>query len=103
MPQALGITAMPDYAAMVFVLLSALFIVRSLSPGRLWDAALAGVLFGAACGVKPPDALVGAGAALCYLVARRWRAAFAFGVGAAPALLVLAFWKYRGLGQLPAF
>jgi hypothetical protein len=94
-PQALGLTAMPDFASMVIVLFSALFVVRSLAPDRLWDAALAGVLFGAAVGTKPPNGL------LADVVARRWREAVAFGVGAAPALLTLALWKYRGLGQLP--
>jgi hypothetical protein len=100
-PQALGLTAMPDFASMVIVLFSALFVVRSLAPDRLWDAALAGVLFGAAVGTKPPNGLLAAGAVLAYVVARRWREAVAFGVGAAPALLTLALWKYRGLGQLP--
>jgi hypothetical protein len=100
-PQALGITAMPDYASMVLVLASALFVVRSLAPERVWDAALAGLLFGAACGMKPPNVLMAAGAALAYPIASRWREGVAFGIAAAPALLVLAFWKYRGLGELP--
>jgi hypothetical protein len=100
-PQALGITAMPDYASMVLVLASALFVVRSLAPNRVWDAALAGVIFGAACGMKPPNALMAAGAALAYLIARRWREGFAFALAAVPALLLLTFWKYKGLGELP--
>jgi Dolichyl-phosphate-mannose-protein mannosyltransferase len=101
LPQALGLTAMPDFLSMVLVLLSALYVVRSLAPERVWDAALAGVLFGAAVGTKPPNILLGVGAALGYLVARRWREAVAFGIGTLPALLLLAFWKYRGLGELP--
>jgi hypothetical protein len=100
-PQALGMTAMPDFLSMVLVLVSALYVARSLSPGRIWDAAFAGVIFGAAVGTKPPNILFAAGAALAYLVARRWREAVAFGIATAPALALLAFWKYRGLGELP--
>ena len=34
LPQALGLTAMPDFPSMVLVLAAALYVVRSLSPGR---------------------------------------------------------------------
>jgi len=43
-PQALGLTAMSDFPSTVLVLASALFLVRSLDPGRLTDAVLAGLL-----------------------------------------------------------
>jgi hypothetical protein len=36
------------------------------------------------------------------LLARKWRAVVPFAVGLAPALLTLALWKYRGLGELAA-
>ena len=42
LPQALGLTALPDYPSMVLVLAAALFVVRSLAPTALADAALAG-------------------------------------------------------------
>jgi hypothetical protein len=103
LPQALGLTAAADYASMVLTLAAALFVVRSLSPGRIWDAALGGVLFGAAMGTKPSNVLLAAGAALAYPIARRWREAAAFAAASVPALLTLALWKYRGLGELPAF
>jgi len=103
LPQALGLTAMADYPSMVLVLASALFIVRSLDAGRLADAAMGGLLLGAAGGMKPPNLLMGAGAALAYLVARRRRQGFAFGAAVLPSLLVLALWKSRGLGEIPAF
>jgi hypothetical protein len=101
LPQALGLTAMADFPSMVLVLASAYLVVRSLSPARVWDAAFAGALLGAAGGMKPPNLLMGVGAALAYLIARRWREGVAFGVAVIPALLTLAFWKYRGLGELP--
>jgi hypothetical protein len=101
LPQATGLTAMADYPSMVVVLASAFFVTRSLSPGRLADAALAGLLLGAAGGLKPPNLLLGFGAALAYPLARRWREAVVFAAAVAPALLLLAFWKERTLGELP--
>ena len=103
LPQATGLTAMADYPSMIVVLAAALFVTRSLSPGRLGDAALAGLLLGAAGGLKPPNLLMGVGVALAYPLARRWREGAAFAVALGAALLVLALWKERALGTLPAF
>ena len=103
LPQATGLTAMADYPSMVLVLVAAYFITRSLSPGRVADAALAGLLLGAAAGLKPPNLLLGFGAALAFAISRRWREAVGFGATAALGLLVLAFWKQRTLGTIPAF
>jgi hypothetical protein len=103
LPQALGLTAMSDFPSMVLVLAGALFVTRSLAAGRVPDAVLAGVLNGAAAALKPPNLLVVAGAVLAYVVARRWREGVACGIAIAPALLVLLFWKVRGLGEIPAF
>lgn len=102
LPQALGLTAMPDYPSMVVVLAAALFVVRSLSPGRMSDAVLAGLLAGIAGGLKPPNYLFVLGAVLAYLVARRWREGAAFALVLLPGVLLLAFWKERGLGYIPA-
>jgi hypothetical protein len=102
LPQATGLTGMADYPSMVIVLAAAFFVTRSLSPGRVMDAALAGLLLGAAGGLKPPNLLLGFGAALAYPLARRWREAVAFGATVAVGLLVLAFWKQRSLGAIPA-
>jgi hypothetical protein len=102
LPQALGLTAMSDFPSMVLVLASAVFVVRSLEVGRLQEALLAGLLLGAATAVKPPNLLMGVGAALAYLVARRWKGGLAFGAAIVPSLLVLALWKERGLGRIPA-
>ena len=101
LPQATGLTAMSDYPSMVVVLAAAFFVTRSLSPERITDAALAGLLLGAAGGLKPPNLLVGFGVVLAYPLARRWREAAAFGVAVLPSLLVLALWKDRTLGELP--
>jgi hypothetical protein len=101
LPQALGLGPLSDFPSMVLVLASAYFVVRSLEPGRLADAAFAGLLLGGAAGMKPPNALLGVGAALAYLLARRWWAAVVFGAAVLPSLLVLAYWKDKGLGQIP--
>ncbi len=101
LPQALGLTAMPDYASMVLVLAAAFFVVRSLTPGRVADAVLAGILAGAAGGLKPPNYLFVVGAVLAYPLARRWREGLGFAVAIVPSLLVLALWKDRGLGYIP--
>jgi hypothetical protein len=103
LPQATGLTAMADYPSMVVVLAAAFFVTRSLTPQRLLDAALAGLLLGAAGGLKPPNLLLGFGAALAYVIARRWREAAAFGGALVVGLLMLAFWKQRALGTLPVF
>ncbi|MGI9111060.1 MAG: hypothetical protein ACR2GT_02465, partial [Gaiellaceae bacterium] len=101
LPQALGLTSLSDFPSLVVVLAAALFVVRSLGPSRITEAAMAGLLLGAAGGMKPPNLLMGAGAALAYLVARRWRNGIVFGAAIVPSLLVLVLWKERGLGQLP--
>ena len=61
LPQALGLTSLSDFPSMVVVLAAALFIVRSLDAGRVAEAALAGLLLGAAGAMKPPNLLLGAG------------------------------------------
>jgi hypothetical protein len=101
LPQALGLTSLSDYPSMVLVLVAALFVVRSIDAGSLAEAALAGLLLGAAGGMKPPNVLLAAGAVLAYPLARRWREGLVFGAAIVPSLLVLALWKYRGLGELP--
>jgi hypothetical protein len=102
LPQALGLTAMPDFPSMVLVLVAALLVVRSLRDAGWTDAVLAGLVAGTAGGLKPPNYLFVVGAALAYLVARRWRGGALFLVALAPSLLVVAFWKDRGLGYIPA-
>jgi hypothetical protein len=103
LPQALGLTAMADFPSTVLVLAAALYVARSLSPGHLSDAAFAGLLVGAGAALKPPNFLIAVGIGLAYVVARRWREGLACAAATVPALLVLGAWKYRGLGEVPAF
>ncbi|MCS7006213.1 MAG: hypothetical protein RMM28_02370 [Thermoleophilia bacterium] len=101
LPQALGLTAMADFPSMVVLLAAALFLVRSLPGDRLTDAALAGILAGAAGGLKPANYLFLGGAVLAYGAARRWREGIVFAGLVGASVAVLAFWKVRGLGTLP--
>ena len=101
-PQALGLTAMPDFPSMVLALVAGVLVVRSLGDARVTEALLAGLVAGAAGGLKPPNYLFAVGAVLAYLVARRWRAGALFLIALAPSALVLAYWKDKGLGYLPA-
>lgn len=102
LPQALGLTAMADFPSMVLVLASAVFVARSLEEDRLHEAVMAGLLLGAAGATKPPNVLMAAGAVLAYVLARRWKGGLAFGAALVPSLVVLALWKQRGLGEIPA-
>jgi hypothetical protein len=100
--QAVGLTQLADFPSTVFVLVAAAFVLRSLDEGALREAVLAGTVAGFAIGTKPANVLFLLGPAAAYLLARSWRAAVVFAVSLAPALLILAIWKARGTGTIPA-
>lgn len=101
--QIVGLTQLADYPSTVLVLVAAALVLRSLDEGALREAVLAGGLVAVAVGVKPANLLFLVGPAAAYVLARHWRAAVAFALPLAPALLALAIWKQRGLGTLPLF
>lgn len=103
LPQALGLGGLADYPSMVFLLVSAYFLVRALQQPSAETLVLAGLLAGFAIAIKPANGLFLAGPLLAFLVARSVRPLLAFGAGVAPSVLVLALWKQRGLGELPLF
>jgi len=103
LPQALGLTAMGDFPAMVALLVAAYFVVRAMDEGRAVDAVIASLVTGFAIGIKPSNALFLVAPFVGLVLARRFTALLAFAVTLAPALVTLAVWKYRGLGYLPAF
>ena len=88
---------------MVTALVGGALVLRSLESPRLSQGLLAGLVGGWAIALKPANALFLVAAAVAYLLAWRWRQALAFAVALAPALITLALWKQRGLGQLPVF
>ncbi len=100
--QMLGLTQMADYPSTVLVLVAAALVLRSLDAGAIREAALAGAFAGFAIGMKPANALFLLGPAAAYLLALRWRSAATFAVSLVPAVLLLAIWKSRGTGSVPA-
>lgn len=103
LPQALGLTALADYASMVAALVVAVFVVRALERRAWEDAAVAGLVLGFAGLMKPPNYLLVAGVGLAFLVGRRWRELVVAGAAVLPSLVALAVFKERGLGFVPAF
>jgi hypothetical protein len=105
LPQALGLTALADFPTMVATLVSAYFCARVLfdDEPRAFDAVAAGAAAGIAIGIKPATALFLLGPALAFVYRRRFSTVGLFVAGIAPALLALAVWKERGLGNIPAF
>jgi hypothetical protein len=101
LPQALGLSSVPDFPSTVGLIVSAYFALRATQePG--WPApVLGGLAAGYAIAIKPSNALFLIAPAILLLVAR-WRQVLPFAAGLAPALLTLALWKYRGLGELAA-
>jgi hypothetical protein len=101
LPQALGLASVPDFPSTVGLVVAAYLALRAVE-GTSWPAAAgSGLAAGYAIAIKPSNALFLVAPAVLILAAR-WRAALPFVAGLAPALLTLALWKYRGLGELAA-
>lgn len=103
LPQLLGLTGLADFPSMVALLAAAALVLRALATRAGADALLAGLVAGFAIGIKPANALFLFGAALAFALARQWGAGLRFAGGLVPALVVLAVWKQRGLGEMPLF
>lgn len=105
LPQGLGLTGLADFSTMVATIVAAYFCLRALVDRhpRTFDGVAAGLAAGAAIAIKPATSLFLAGPLLAFAFGRRWRLAATFLVSVAPALVVLAVWKVRGLGYVPAF
>jgi hypothetical protein len=101
LPQLVGLTSVPDFPAMVALLVSAYFSLRATETAGWPAAAAAGLAAGYSIAIKPSNTIFLVAPALLLLAQRR-RALPVFAAGLAPALLTLALWKYRGLGELAA-
>ena len=101
LPQVLGLTSVPDFPAMVALIVSAYLCLRAVDSERWEIGALAGLAAGYSIAIKPSNALFLVAPGV-LLVVERWRSLLAFAAGLAPSLLALAVWKYRGLGELAA-
>ncbi len=102
LPQQLGLTVLGDFPSMVGLLVTAYLIVRALDTRDWRDAALAGLAGAFTIGVKPSNTLFFGAAVLSLVLARRWLQTCVFLAALVPGLIVLAVWKQRGLGELPA-
>jgi hypothetical protein len=102
LPHVLGLTAMSDFPTMVGLIVSAYFCLRALQSGNWITMGASGLAAGYAIAIKPSSAIFLFAPAV-LLLAKRWRTALPFAIGVAPALLTLALWKYRGLGQLGTY
>jgi hypothetical protein len=103
LPQSYGLTAMADFPSMVATLVCVYFTFRILDRTDLVDGLAAGLAAGVAIGIKPSNSVFLLGPVLALAYRRRWRGGAAMIAGLVPALVVLALWKYRGLGELPLF
>lgn len=103
LPQALGLTALADYPSMVCLLIAAWLLVRALDALDWTWAASAGLATGVAATIKPANLPFLVGPALLLLLSRHWRTVVPYAAGILPPLLLLALWKQRGLGTVPAF
>jgi hypothetical protein len=101
LPQALGLSSVPDFPSMVGLVVAAYFALRATQEGGWRSAAVAGLAAGYALAIKPSNSIFLVVPILLLLVVR-WRQLLPFAAGLAPVLLTLAIWKYRGLGELAA-
>ena len=101
LPQLVGLTSVPDFPAMVALLVAAALCVRALDARTWHQAAAAGLATGASIAMKPSNTIWLVTPFVLFLVERR-RALLPYAAGLAPAVLTLALWKYRGLGELAA-
>ena len=101
LPQLVGLTSVPDFPSMVALLAAAALCLRAVD-ARTWHyAAGAGLATGASIAIKPSNTIWLVTPLIFFLVERR-RGLLPYVAGLAPALLTLALWKYRGLGELAA-
>jgi hypothetical protein len=101
LPQLVGLTSVPDFPSVVALLVGAYFCLRALDSPKWYSSVAAGLATGYSIAIKPSNSIFLVAPVLTLLVLR-WRALLPFGLALAPALLTLALWKYRGLGELAA-
>jgi hypothetical protein len=99
LPQLVGLSSVPDFPATVTLLAAAALCLRALDASTWRYAAAAGLATGLSIAIKPSNSIWLVTPFILFLVKRR-HALLPYVAGLAPALLTLALWKYRGLGQL---
>jgi hypothetical protein len=102
-PHVYGLTNMADLPSVVLALACGWATLRAHDSRRSGDWLFAGLIGGVAIGVKPANSFLLVAVLALIVLGRQFRGAVVYAVGLAPALLVLAIWKQRGLGNLPLF
>jgi hypothetical protein len=101
LPQLLGLSSVPDFPSTVALLVAAYFCLRAVESRGWHAAAAAGLATGYSIAIKPSNSIFLFAPTLLFLVRAR-RALLPYALALAPAVLTLALWKYRGLGELAA-
>ncbi|MHB1244464.1 MAG: hypothetical protein ACYC1P_13855 [Gaiellaceae bacterium] len=101
LPQLLGLTNLADFPSTIVLLVAAAFLLKGIDRRSDTLVLLAGLSAGFAIGIKPANLVFLAAPFLALALARRPVQLLVYGAGLIPALVTLALWKERGLGDLP--
>lgn len=101
LPQLLGLTNLADFPSTIALLVAAALLLRGIDRRSNNLVLLSAVTTGFAIGIKPANLVFLAAPLLALALARRPVQLLVYGAGLVPALVTLALWKERGLGDLP--
>jgi hypothetical protein len=100
LPDGLGLTPGPKFPELVALAVAAYFTLRAIQRSGRADAAIAGLLAGAAFGIDPTAALFLIGVGLALLASRRLQLIPPLILGVAPCVLALLFWRWQSTGHV---
>jgi hypothetical protein len=101
LPQLLGLTHLADFPSTIALLVAAAFLLKGVDRRSHALVLLSSLSTGFAIGIKPANLVFLAAPFLLLALARRPVQLLVFAGGLVPALVTLALWKERGLGDLP--
>jgi len=101
LPTGIGLDALSDYPSMVFAIIAAYLLLRTLDNNNIADGALCGLVFGFLVLMKPANGPLPLVGVLVLGLAFRFRALVAVLTAMVPALVTLTIWKRVGGGEVP--
>lgn len=101
LPQLLGLANLGDFPSTIALLAAAALLLKGIDRRSHALVLLAALTTGFAIGIKPANLVFLAAPFLALALARRPVQLLVYGAGLVPALVTLALWKERGLGDLP--
>lgn len=101
LPQLLGLVNLADFPSTIALLAAAALLLRGIDRRSNELVLLSALATGFAIGIKPANLVFLAAPFLALALARRPVQLLVYGAGLIPALVTLALWKERGLGDLP--